>query len=343
MRIQQQETKNAESAVKWWEQVDGPQMLTSAELQVKMSRANVEDQEDELDQLKKMYKGEDLTSQTADIVIKRSVRQLDVSKTMSKMTEERSEKTETHTYPIARQSVADALEASKQRLEMLKAAQAHAAVLRKTALSSAKLAAAASEKKLNDLKKDQALFTVKAPSDGTVLYGYSSGGSWTGADPKTMRPGERLTSGSIVMTLFKPGDLKVELTVPEAQSGWVKQGIKARVTPVAFPELSYDGTCAAPAPKPGAGSLSFATTINVGDVDPRIVPGMKATVRVDGGEADGVLLVPVGAVTGGKVWVHGKDGQDTQKDVTTGRSDGKMIEIKQGLSEGDQVLAEGKK
>jgi hypothetical protein len=131
MRIQQQETKNAEAAVKWWEQVDGPQMLTSAELQVKVSRANVEDQEDELDQLKKMYKGEDLTSQTADIVLKRSVRQLDVSKTLSKMNEERSEKTESHSYPIARQGIQDSLELSKQRLESLKVSQALAAVLRK--------------------------------------------------------------------------------------------------------------------------------------------------------------------------------------------------------------------
>ena len=69
------------------------------------------------------------------------------------------------------------------------------------------------------------------------------------------------------------------------------EGVKARVTPVAFPELSYDGTCAAPAAKPGAAGLSFTVTVNPGDVDPRILPGMKATVRIDGGEADGILLL----------------------------------------------------
>jgi len=162
MRIQLQETKNAEASVKWWEQVDGPHMLTSAELIVKLSKANVEDQEDELDQLKKMYKGEDLTSQTADIVLKRSIRSLDVSKTMLKMTEERTEKTETHSYPIARQAVLDALEQSKQRLEMLKTTQALSAVLRKTSLSTVRMLATAAEKKYADLKKDQALFAIKA-------------------------------------------------------------------------------------------------------------------------------------------------------------------------------------
>ena len=343
MRIQQQETKNAEGAVKWWEQVDGPQILKTAEIQVKMARANVEDQEDELDQLRKMYKGEDLTSATADIVIKRAVRQLDVSKQQTKMTEERSQKTEVYTYPISKQGVLDALEQSKQRLETLKVSQAHSAVVRRTALSSAKLALAASEKKLADLKKDQALFSIKAPADGVVQWGYSSSGSWTGGDPKSMRVGERLTSGQTVLTLFTPGDLKVEMTVPESQSAWVRPGAKARVTPVAFPELSYEGTCTAPTAKAGSSGLTFVETINLRDPDPRIMPGMKANVRIDGGEVEGVLLVPVAAVSGGKVWVRDKDGKEEAREVVTGRSDGKMIEIKKGVGEGELVLSEAKK
>ena len=318
-------------------------MLTSAELQVKLARASVEDQSDELDQLRKMYKQEDLTSATADIVIKRALRQLDVSKTQQKMSEERADKTTTYAYAISKQTVLDALEQSKQRLETLKATQALSAVTRKAALTSARLALAASEKKLGDLKKDQAVFSIKAPADGMVQYGYSSSGTWTGGDPKTMRVGERLSSGQTVMTLFTPGDLKVELTVPESQSAWVRPGVKARVTPVAFPELSYEGKCAPPNPKAGGAGLSFVATVDVPDLDPRILPGMKATVRIDGGEAEGVLLVPVAAVSGGKVWVRDKDGKEEAREVVTGRSDGKMIEIKKGVSEGDQVLSEGKK
>src|SRR5207247_6992330 len=112
------------------------------------------------------------------------------SSTMRKTPEDRTEKTQTHSYPLARQAVLDALEQSKQRLEMLKTTQALSAVLRKTSLSTVRMSATAAEKKYADLKKDQALFAIKAPSDGVVLYGYSSGGSWTGGDPKTMRVGE---------------------------------------------------------------------------------------------------------------------------------------------------------
>lgn len=342
MRIQEQETKNAEAAVRWWEKVDGPHMLAQTELQVRMSKANAEDQGDELEQLRKMYRAEELTTETADIVVKRALRQLEVAKLSSKISEERAEKVEAHTYAIAKQAVLDALEQSRQKLAMLKVTQAQAAVLRKAALSTARLAATQAEKKLADLKKDQELFTIKAPSDGVVMYGYASSGSWVGADPKTLRVGEKLTANQTVLTLFAPGDLKVELTVPEAQSAWVKSGAKAEVKPVAFPELNYTGRCAEPAVKPGATGLGFYTTIAIDDVDPRVVPGMKASVRIAGGDVDKVLLVPTSAVANGKVWVR-KDGQETEREVVTGRSEGKMIEVIKGLSEGEEVLREAKK
>jgi len=343
MRMAEQDLKNTEANVKWFEQVDGPHMLIQTEQQVKMSKANVEDQADELDQLRKMYKEEELTSATADIVIKRALRQYDISKTSNKMTEERASKVQTHSYPIAKQSVLDSLEQTKQRLASLKASQAHAAVVRRGGLTTARIAFANAEKKLADLKGDQALFNVKAPADGVVIYGAASGGSWQGIDPKTMKPGERLTAGQTVMTLFSPGSLEVELSVPESQVAWVKSGTKATVTPVAFPEMTYTGTAAEPTVKPGASGLSFYTTVKVSQLDGRILPGMKATVKIDGGELDNVLLVPVASVSGGKVWVKDKDGKEAQRDVVTGRTDGKMMEVREGLSEGDIVLPEGKK
>ena len=342
MRIQEQETKNAEAAVRWWEKVDGPHMLAQTELQVKLSKANAEDQDDELEQLRKMYKAEELTSETADIVVKRALRQLEVAKLSSQISEERAEKVEAHAYPVAKQAVLDAQEQARQKLAVLKVAQAQAAVLRKAALTTARLAASQAEKKLADLKKDQELFAVKAPADGVVMYGYASSGSWVGADPKTMRPGEKLAAGQTVLTLFSPGDLKVELTVPESQSAWVKNGAKADVKPVAFPELNYQGKCAEPAVKPGTSGLGFYTTVTIDDVDARVVPGMKASVRISGGDVENVLLVPTTAVANGKVWVR-KDGQEAEREVVTGRSEGKMIEVVKGLSDGDEVLREAKK
>jgi len=311
-------------------------------LSVKLAKANAEDQQDELEQLRKMYRADELTTETADIVVKRALRQLDVAKLSSKISEERAEKVEAHTYAISKQAQIDALEQSRQRLAMLKVTQAQAAVLRKTALTTARLASTQAEKKLADLKKDQEPFAIKAPADGVVLYGYSSGGAWTGGDPKTMRVGEKLAAGATVMTLFKAGDLKVELSVPESQAAWVRPGAKADVKPVAYPELNYEGKAGEPTAKAGMAGLGFQTTIELAEVDPKVVPGMKASVRIGGADVEGVLLVPTAAVANGKASVR-KDGQEVEREVVTGRTDGKMVEIVKGLIEGEEVLREAKK
>ena len=52
MRIQEQAVTTAEAELEWWDKVIGPQMIKQTDLGVKQSAHYVEDQEDELDQLR---------------------------------------------------------------------------------------------------------------------------------------------------------------------------------------------------------------------------------------------------------------------------------------------------
>jgi membrane fusion protein, multidrug efflux system len=69
---------------------------------------------------------------------------------------------------------------------------------------------------------------------------------------------------------------------------------------------------------------------------------MGAPVGVQAGLAENVLVVPITAVQGsvqtGKVWMVGPDGAEEERTVTLGITDGDMIEVREGLAEGDQVL-----
>src|SRR2546423_5311313 len=169
LRISEDALKNAEGGLKWFEEVDGPQMLRLADLQVKMQKSQVEDQDDELDQLRKMYKTEDLTTATADIVIKRALRRLEVSKEMLKMQEEKRDKTKTFDFPIVKQRTVDAVEQTRQALATLKNVQAQTDVTRKSGLATARIASEQAEQKMADLKSDQATFSFKAAEDGMVM------------------------------------------------------------------------------------------------------------------------------------------------------------------------------
>lgn len=344
LRQSEDGVKNAEASVKWFEQVDGPQMLLSAELQVRQIRNRVEDQDDELEQLRKMYKSEDLTSATADIVVKRAVRSLELMKISQKMTEERKEKTTTHEYPIARQRVLDALEQARYALAALETAQQQSAVQRKNAVSAARIGLEQAEQKLADLTADFALFSTKSPADGVVIYGNLVEGAWQGGDPKVLKAGEKLAAGAIALRVVTLGKLKVDVGLSESQATWVQAGMKATITPVAFPQLSYESTATAPLAKPRGpqNQFGYEITLPIESADPRVQPGMKANVRIEAPKEE-AIVVPLSFVTNGKVTVKGKDGNPETRTCEFGRSDGTQIEVKSGLSVGEELIAPGKK
>jgi multidrug efflux pump subunit AcrA (membrane-fusion protein) len=333
------ELANAEASLKWWEDVDGKQMLKTAELGVRNARNSVEDQTDELDQLKKMYKTEDLTNATSEIVIKRAVRQLDLAKIMHTMSEWREGKVKNFDYTIARQRLIYGIEAEKQQLAQLKAQQDLQRVQRKTALASARMGLEKAEVKVNELKSDAEAFAVSAPADGVVYYGQLTGGSWQNSGPKAVRSGEKITAGNVVMTLAQPGRLRLVVDIPESKVSWVSGGSEARISPVALPELATTGKCQDIAPVGGAreGGQGFVSHFDVPLRDPKLLPGMKASVRIDGGTSNDVLVVPTSAITKGRVKVK-EDDKEVWRDVVVGRSEGESTEIRHGLKEGELVI-----
>ena len=332
--------KKADGDLKWWDDLVGPQMLQQTDLGLKQVAAMVEDQGDELDQLKKMYKTEDLTNATADIVVKRAVRAFEIGKANLKMQQDLARKVKEFDQPQSRLPLEAAAEQAKQAMETLKATQAQSKITRGTALKTAQLATAAAEKKVADLEKDLAQLTVKAPADGVVVYGTVAEGAVTPVDPKTLRPKEKLAAGTPVMVLFTPGALRLAFDLPESKLGWVKSGMRAKVSPIAWPELNYEGGVAAMPPlgKVSGSDQAFTASIDLSNVDARILPGMKAAVKIDAGQGDEYPLVPVAAVNGGKVRMKTKDGKEQERDVVTGRTDGTNVEVRQGLSEGDEIF-----
>jgi len=94
-----------------------------------------------------------------------------------------------------------------------------------------------------------------------------------------------------------------------------------------------------PPPAGGGGGTTARCAVPAGVT---VFAGMGATVRVQAGTAENVLVVPVTAVQGsvqtGNVWVVAGDGTEEMRAVTLGLSDGDQIEVREGLAEGEQVL-----
>ncbi len=345
MKMVGHELQNAEAEMKYWEEMDGPHFLKRLELRLLSSRDNIADQKDELDQLEKMYKSEELTNATADIVMKRAVRQYERSLTYLAMAEKENKKELHLEYGNAKAQVVNKLEKARQDMAALKAVQEAGQVLRKTGLVAARAALAAAEEHLADLKSDWEAFTIKAPMDGVVLYGQLLMGQWQGNDSRLLRVGEKAQPQMVLMTLFTPGKLKVAIDVPESQLFWIKPGMKGQVAPAALNDVTYEATLSSisPAGLNKGPAQTFEAELDLPSVDERLAPGMKASVHIAVAELKDVLLVPAGALSRGRVWLKGKDGKDEARTVGVGKSDGQWTEIKSGLAAGDVVLSVAKK
>jgi multidrug resistance efflux pump len=338
LKVQEKDLENAKAALKWFDDVDGKQMFTNAELQTKTAKAAVDDQSDELDQLKKMYKSEELTNATADIVVKRALRNLEIAKTMSEMAVEREDKTKQFDFDRERSKLVFAVDQQTNSLAQLKVSQAQSAMTRKTAVDTANAALERQQMKVDDLKRDLADFTVKAGFDGVVYYGQLVGGAWQNSGPVALRVDDRVGVNQIVMTLFAPGKLRVEADMPESHVLWVKPGDKARIVPLSDHDAITEGTCRAIIP--AAGNPSFAMPVDPEKVDPRLVPGEHASVQMDLPPREDVLIAPVDAIVHGRARVKLSKGKEEWRNVVTGFADEKHVEIKSGLEEGDILVVE---
>lgn len=75
--------------------------------------------------------------------------------------------------------------------------------------------------------------------------------------------------------------------------------------------------------------------------DQTVFAGLPATIGVTVGSVEDALVVPVTAVRGGAesgiVWLDDGSGKTEERDVTLGVNDGTMVEVLEGLAEGDMI------
>jgi len=332
--------RDAASALELFEKIDRPLALQDAEQDVQRMQDSIDDQTEELDQLLKMYKSEELTNATAEIVVKRAKRSLERTKVSLEMTKTRTKKTIEHDLPQQHEMLKSGKDQTGHALEQLQKSAPHAKHDRETGLVRSRHAVTAAEDTLAKLQKDREGLTLKSPMDGTAYYGTLADGRWAGTAEamKALRKGEKVQAMQVAMTVVGR-DLDVHVGVQEADLHQFVAGLDATVVPTGFPSLSWKGKTGDAASIAGMDGM-FAASVRLAVSAPRVVAGMRAKVTVDVAELKGVLLLPAAAVKdeGGKKWVS-KKGSDKPSEVKVGKTDGRMVEITDGVKEGDEVLS----
>ena len=337
-RTAERKLARAQEALSWFESVDGVAMLEGAEMMVQRSNDQVEDQAEELEQLRKMYQSEELTTATADIVIKRALRQLEYSKRQLELNTKRAEKIKGKDYADARQDLVDALDAQRLANVQLENDQVQRRVGREAGMLQVQEALRQATEEHSKLEADAGKLEFVAPADGYVFFGQLKEGNWAGANENALKEGDEIKPDQVVMTFYRPGAMRISVDIAEKDRFRLRPDAAVKVKPTVLPDVELEGKVASISPlavQKGPARV-FTAIVELAKSDDRITPGFSAKVEL---EADGPALpmVPAEYVKDGKLRVQ-TNGDVTSVDVKTGKTDGSLIQVTEGLTVGARVL-----
>ncbi|HUE73908.1 MAG TPA: HlyD family efflux transporter periplasmic adaptor subunit, partial [Pirellulaceae bacterium] len=228
--------KIAEEDLERYEKVEADLALKSTEVQLKLAAQVLEYNEEELKQLEKMYKADDLTEETEEIVLKRARNDVDQAKFRFELTKANHERSLRFDLPRAMEAKKDAARLASLGWEKARTTLPLALSKQKLDLEKLLLDRKKADEKLAQMKLDREQMTLQSPADGIVYFGRCVRGKWPTAAELAgrLRPGGAIQPREVVMTIVEGGSLFVRASVPEKELADVQPGTAGVAIPAAF-------------------------------------------------------------------------------------------------------------
>lgn len=172
---------------------------------------------------------------------------------------------------------------------------------------------------------------IASPLDGVV-------------EMRNVDPGALATQSTPLMTIVKSDPAKVVVHVPESDITMAEVGKEAKIS-VARGAYTMTADVTRVAPTLSQSTRTTLVEILVANEEGRLRPGMSADVEVLSREADNALVVPEGALVvaddGAFKAFMIVDGKAREVPIEAGIQQGGMVQIIDGLEEGDLVITQG--
>jgi RND family efflux transporter MFP subunit len=313
----------AEIAVREYEEGTFPQDVQSAEGQIKLAEADLVRSQERLEWSNRMLaigyvtasqnQSDKLTLQKMEFSLREAKTRLEV---LQKFTKEKQLKD---------------LQANVEKAKSDKLAKESTYQLEK-----------AKEEKL---RKQIDKCKIMAPGDGLIVYANEQ--NRFGSNQALIEEGASVRERQRIFSLPDIQKMRVNTKVHESMVDRVRPGLKSRIRVDAFPQQPLTGTVDSVAPLPDPNSFFssdvkvYTTLISIDDGIEALRPGMTSQVEILITQLESVMSIPVQAVLQFKgkdhVYVAKADGTWARREIKLGISNDKLIEVREGLNEGDEV------
>ena len=201
--------------------------------------------------------------------------------------------------------------------------------------------------KLDELREDEKKLPVIAEQAGLVVYDTGRRSRWQ-TSSTVVGVGEKIQPRQQIMVIPDMSSLHIETKVYEAMIEQVYAGIPAFIRLDAKPGVVLNGKVSKVAPLPDSqnrflnpGVKVYSVMVEFDEIADELKPGMTAEVELVLAELKNVLTVPIAAVftDQGQTVCYRKSGRHYRRAaVEVGRMNDRRVEIRSGLSVGDEVM-----
>ena len=260
-------------------QVDRERQIETANYNLTNAQASLENAQEELQQLEQMYKEDDLTEESEEIVLKRAKQSVENAKYRLRGTRISTDRSLKQDIPRA---------TAEQEESLSRAQMAHAKAIRdlesarqKRDLEMKKKRDEIEEKRkdFEELQAERKRSVLQAPFDGVVFHGELNRGK-VGEKPSTLEAGSTVSNKQVVLTVAEPGKLQIRVDLQEKDLPVVSKGVKAIVRPTAFPEKTLQATVKSVSAVPYAGGkYDCVLAVRIPGGESSIMPAMTCKVE----------------------------------------------------------------
>lgn len=317
-----------------------PAKLRELQLKIEEAEVKLQDAQDELGVQEELFKEDFATAhhvEQAKIVMKRAANEVETAKMNWASYRDYDLPLETKKKEAAVTEAERGLERAQKRAEAQLSAKQARVQQKKVQLSRVRSQISRTKKQLDKM-------TIRAPADGTVLYG-DPDNPW---NVENIKVGGQVWHNMTLMTLPDPSEMAAVVQVHEADIDKVKEKMPAFITSEMQKDVIYEGevikigTVANAGRRWGGDDVKrFKVELMLKGENLNLKPGTSARVEIQIGEVPDVLAVPLQAVFSkeGKHYCYlGNGGKPERVEVEPGRSNESFVEVKSGLEEGHKVL-----
>ena len=229
---------SAKEAFANYMEVDRERSIKSAEFNLKQSLATLMNAKEELDQLEQMYKEDDLTEESEEIVLKRAQQAVESAQFRHESASIQAKRTIEQEVPKTTERQKETLQRAEHNYQ--KTIRALEINQQRRRIELDKKQATLDEQRQNheELVNDKALLEIHPSFAGILVYGELQRGKLSDKPPQ-LQVGSTVNSDQVLFTIMNPNELQLRLIIPEANLSQVKVGDQCTASFTSIPNQTF--------------------------------------------------------------------------------------------------------